>query len=199
MLLGATEHDAIRTARGGETIPVDGEGVINLDALEAALQGASALVCLMLANNETGTIQPVAAAAALCRRYGALLHVDAVQAAGRMPVDLAALGADSLAISSHKMGGPAGAGALLLAPDRVLRALITGGGQEQGRRGGTPPVAIIAGFARRVRPDCPRPQRPARRDRGGGDRRRRRRAGGARIGSATPPALPYPGWRPRPS
>jgi cysteine desulfurase len=101
----------------------------------------------MLANNETGTIQPVAEAAALCRRHGALLHVDAVQAAGRMAFDLAALGADSAAISSHKLGGPAGAGALLLAPGRTVQPLIAGGGQERGRRGGTPPVAIIAGFA----------------------------------------------------
>ncbi len=147
LLLGATEHDAIRTARPGTVIPVDRNGVIDLDALAAALDGTPALVCLMLANNETGTIQPVAAAAELCRRYGALLHVDAVQAAGRMAIDMRALGADSLAVSSHKLGGPAGAGALLLAPERQVRALITGGGQEQGRRGGTPPVAPIAGFA----------------------------------------------------
>ena len=81
LLVGATEHDAVRAARADAvTIPVDGEGVIDLDALAAALPGAPALVCLMLANNETGTIQPVVAAAELCRRHGALLHVDAVQA-----------------------------------------------------------------------------------------------------------------------
>ncbi len=147
LLLSATEHDAIRAARPGEVIPVDHDGVIDLAALEAALAGPPAIVCLMLANNETGTIQPVAEAAALCRRHGALLHVDGVQAAGRMPVNMDALGADSLAISSHKLGGPAGAGALLLAPDRRLHPLITGGGEEQGRRGGTPAVAVIAGFA----------------------------------------------------
>ena len=98
-------------------LPVDRDGVADLDTLAALLaDGPAALVCLMLANNETGTIQPVAdAAAALCRRHGALLHVDAVQAAGRIAVDLAALGAHSLAISSHKLGGPPGAGALLLA------------------------------------------------------------------------------------
>jgi cysteine desulfurase len=155
LLLGATEHDAIRTARPGTVIPVDRDGVIDLDALAAALDGAPSLVCLMLANNETGTIQPVAAAAALCQKHGALLHVDAVQAAGRMAIDIRALGADSVALSSHKLGGPAGAGALLLAPDRLVRALITGGGQEQGRRGGTPPVAAIAGFAAAALQDAP--------------------------------------------
>lgn len=148
LLIGATEHDAVRAARtDAEIIPVDSDGVIDLAALEAALAGPPALVCLMLANNETGTLQPVAVAAALCRSHGALLHVDAVQAAGRVAIDLRALGADSLALSSHKVGGPMGAGALLLAPDRVATALILGGGQERGRRGGTPPLPAIAGFA----------------------------------------------------
>ncbi|MEJ1977779.1 MAG: aminotransferase class V-fold PLP-dependent enzyme [Acetobacteraceae bacterium] len=148
LLISATEHDAVRAARADAAIiPVDQDGVVDLDALAAALAGPPALVCLMLANNETGTVQPVAAAAALCRRHGALLHVDAVQAAGRMPVDLRTLGADSLALSSHKVGGPMGAGALLLAPDRVATALIPGGGQERGRRGGAPALSAIAGFA----------------------------------------------------
>ncbi len=148
VLIGATEHDAVRAARpDAETLPVDGDGVLRLDELAAALPGDPALVCLMLANNETGTIQPVAAAASLCRRHGARLHVDAVQAAGRIPTDLRALGAHSLALSSHKLGGPAGAGALLLADGMDGPALIVGGGQERGRRGGTPPVAAIAGFA----------------------------------------------------
>ncbi|HEY1931369.1 MAG TPA: aminotransferase class V-fold PLP-dependent enzyme [Acetobacteraceae bacterium] len=150
LIVGATEHDAVRAAAGDAAIlPVDREGVADLEALARILaDGPPALLCLMLANNETGTIQPVAEAAALCRRYGARLHVDAVQAAGRMPVSLTALGADSLAISSHKLGGPAGAGALLLAPEvSSFAPLITGGGQERGRRGGTPPVAAIAGFA----------------------------------------------------
>ncbi len=148
LLIGATEHDAVRMARpDAEVIPVDGHGRVDLAALARALQGGPALVCLMLANNETGTIQPVAEAAALCHRAGALLHVDAVQAAGRIPTDLRGLGADSLAVSSHKLGGPAGAGAWLLAPATGGPALIMGGGQERGRRGGTPPVAAIAGFA----------------------------------------------------
>jgi cysteine desulfurase len=149
-IVSATEHDAIRAATPDAAIlPVDGDGVADLEQLEAMLaDGPPAFVCLMLANNETGTIQPVAAAAGLCRRYGAILHMDAVQAAGRMAVDFAALGCHSMALSSHKLGGPAGAGALLLAPEvSHIAPLIAGGGQERGRRGGTPPVAVIAGFA----------------------------------------------------
>ena len=151
LIVGATEHDAVRAAAAGAAVlPVDGQGVADLDALTRLLAaGGPALVCLMLANNETGTIQPVAQAAALCRPAGALMHVDAVQAAGRMAVDPAALGADSVAISSHKLGGPAGAGALLLGPraSNLITPLIAGGGQERGRRGGTPPLPAIAGFA----------------------------------------------------
>ena len=149
VLVSATEHEAVRAARtDATTLPVDGVGRLALDALHAALAGGGpALVCLMLANNETGTIQPVAEAAAICRRHGARLHVDAVQAAGRITTNLHALGADSLALSSHKLGGPTGAGALLLAPGVDGPALIVGGGQERGRRGGTPSVAAIAGFA----------------------------------------------------
>ena len=150
LLIGATEHDAIRAAAPAAlTVPVRANGVVDLDALAAMLaDGLPALVCLMLANNETGTIQPVAEAAAICRAHGALLHVDAVQAAGRMAVDFSGLGADSMAISSHKLGGPTGVGALLLTPAlSAVAPLIRGGGQERGRRGGTSPVAAIAGFA----------------------------------------------------
>lgn len=150
LVVGATEHDAVRAAAlGAVLLPVDRDGVAELGALEALLaEGPPALVCLMLANNETGTIQPIAEAAAICRRHGAVLHVDAVQAAGRMDVSLLALGAHAAAVSSHKLGGPPGAGALLLAPElAVIAPLIAGGGQERGRRGGTPPLAAIAGFA----------------------------------------------------
>ena len=149
-VISAIEHDAVRSAAADAVIvPVRPDGVVDLEALEAQLRdGVASLVCLMLANNETGIIQPVREAAAICRRRGALLHVDAIQAAGRMPVRLDLLGAHSLAISSHKLGGPAGVGALLLAPDAPFTApLIGGGGQERGRRGGTPAAALIAGFA----------------------------------------------------
>jgi cysteine desulfurase len=150
IIISAIEHDAVRSAaHGAAVIPVHVSGAVDLDALDTVLaDGVASLVGLMLANNETGVIQPMREAAAICRRHGALLHVDAIQAAGRMPVRLDLLGAHSLAISSHKLGGPAGVGALLLAPDAPFAApLIGGGGQERGRRGGTPAAPLIAGFA----------------------------------------------------
>ena len=156
LIVGATEHDAIRAAAPGATPwPVDRQGVARLDLLERLLAGTPALVCLMLANNETGVIQPVTEAARLCHAHGALLHVDAAQAAGRIPVDLAALGADSLAVSGHKMGAPKGAGALILAPGRDVLAAMPGGGQERGRRGGTPALPAIAGLGAACRVMAP--------------------------------------------
>jgi cysteine desulfurase len=150
LIISAIEHDAVRAAAHEPVIlPVGADGVADLQALEMLLRdGVPSLVCLMLANNETGVIQPVQQAAVICRRHAALLHVDAVQGGGRLDVSLPVLGANSLAISSHKLGGPAGVGALLLAPDTPFAAPLTGGGgQERGRRGGTQPVALIAGFA----------------------------------------------------
>jgi cysteine desulfurase len=150
-IYGATEHDAIRLAPSvGFILPVHGNGVANTALLETFLEEEErrSLVCIMLANNETGTINPIDTILPICRRHGARLHIDAVQAAGRMPVRLDQLGANSLAISSHKLGGPAGAGALLLnGVHKFGPPLLRGGGQESGRRGGTPPVAVIAGFA----------------------------------------------------
>jgi cysteine desulfurase len=152
VLAGATEHQAVRAAAScheHETLPVLPSGQVDLSALHAWLRRhPGALVCLMLANNETGVLHPIAEAAALCHAHGALLHVDAVQAAGRIEISLPALGADSLAISGHKLGGPMGAGAVLLSPSAPpLAALIAGGGQERGRRGGTQALPAIAGFA----------------------------------------------------
>lgn len=147
VLAGATEHPAVlRAAPEAALLPVLADGTLDLAALEAALAASvPALVCLMAANNETGVLHPIAEAAALCRRHGALLHVDAVQAAGRVEVAWGL--ADSLALSGHKMGGPKGAGALLLRPGLDVAPIIAGGGQERGRRGGTEPLPAIAGLA----------------------------------------------------
>ncbi len=148
VIVGATEHDAVRSAAPDATIlPVDSDGVADLHALTAQLAGTSpTLVCLMWANNETGVVQPIAEAAAICRHHGALLHVDAVQAAGRIPVELGSV--HSMAISSHKLGGPPGAGALLLAPEVAgISPMISGGGQERGRRGGAHGLPAVAGLA----------------------------------------------------
>ncbi len=147
ILAGATEHPAVlRAAPDATILPVRPDGTIDLAALEAALSaGGPALVCLMAANNETGVLHPIADAAAICRTHGALLHIDAVQAAGRLPVTLD--GADSLAISGHKIGGPKGAGALVLRAGLDVAPIIAGGGQERGRRGGTEPLPAIAGMA----------------------------------------------------
>ena len=157
LLVGATEHPSVLAGgRFGadrvQTIDVDGAGRLDLADLERRLaalsgEGKRALVSVMLANNETGTIQPVAEIAALARRFGALVHTDAIQAAGRIPVDVAALGVDLLTLSAHKLGGPQGAGALVLGGDLVSpMPLVVGGGQEKYSRAGTENVAAIAGF-----------------------------------------------------
>jgi cysteine desulfurase len=154
LFISAIEHSSVRA--GGrfareaiEDLPVDADGRLDLAALaEALTQAARPLVSVMLANNETGVIQPVAEAAALVHAAGGLLHVDAVQAAGRIPCDIGALGADLLTLSAHKIGGPKGVGALLRARDDIHFAdpLIRGGGQERGLRAGTENVAGIAAF-----------------------------------------------------
>ena len=105
-----------------------------------------ALVALMLANNETGVIQPVAEAARIAHAHGALFHCDAVQAAGKIAVDFDALGADLMTVSAHKLGGPPGVGALIVADHVPLTAQQRGGGQERGRRAGTENLAGIVGF-----------------------------------------------------
>jgi cysteine desulfurase len=150
VLRGATEHDAIRAAaRDAIIIPVDANGQADLAALEALLaaQKSAALVCLMAANNETGVLHDIAAAGRICDAHGALLHVDAVQAVGRDNRDWFGLGAASIAVSGHKFGAPMGAGALIVSAGRAVTPLLLGGGQEQGRRGGTPALPAIAGLA----------------------------------------------------
>jgi cysteine desulfurase len=153
LLVSAVEH--VSVLAGGrfpadriEAVPVDGDGVVRLDALKEMLEKpGKALVSVMLANNETGVIQPVADVAKLARSAGALVHSDAIQAAGRMPVDIAALGVDVLTLSAHKIGGPQGAGAIVTAGGALAFApLLAGGGQERRNRAGTENVASIAGF-----------------------------------------------------
>jgi cysteine desulfurase len=150
LLVSAIEHPSVRS--GGrfsavEEIPVTTAGLVDLAALERRLAACSRpLVSIMLANNETGVIQPVAAAAALVHAAGGLLHVDAVQGPGRIACDIKALGADLLTLSAHKIGGPQGVGALVRRDGLAINPLIKGGGQERSARGGTENVAGIAGF-----------------------------------------------------
>jgi cysteine desulfurase len=156
LLISAVEHPSVLAggrfpAAAVERLPVAGGGQIDLSAVErglAALGRGQALVSLMLANNETGVVQPVSQAARLAHDAGALLHVDAVQAAGRISCDINALGADLLTLSGHKIGAPKGVGALVRrdAALPVAEPLIKGGGQERGLRAGTENVAGIAGF-----------------------------------------------------
>ena len=154
LLVGATEHPSVLA--GGrfppdraKTIPVDGDGVVDLDRLEAMLATANGqtLVSVMAANNETGVVQPVAEVARIAHAAGALVHTDAVQAAGRVAVDIGSLGVDVLTLSAHKIGGPQGAGAIVRADEALTFApLVTGGGQERRLRAGTENVTAIAGF-----------------------------------------------------
>jgi cysteine desulfurase len=154
LLISAIEHSSVRTGGrfppgGVADIAVDADGRVDLAALADALAKVSRpLVSIMLANNETGVVQPVAQAAAIVHAAGGLLHVDAVQAAGRIACDINALGADLLTLSAHKIGGPKGVGALIRAREDIHfpDPLIRGGGQERGLRAGTENVAGIAAF-----------------------------------------------------
>jgi cysteine desulfurase len=156
LLVSAIEHPSVLA--GGrfdavEKLPVTGAGVLDLEALEARLRataqdGITPLVSVMLANNETGVVQPIRAVADRVHGAGGVLHVDAVQAAGRMPCDMEALGADLLTVSAHKIGGPTGVGALIRrdASLQLSKPLLQGGGQERGLRAGTENVPGIVGF-----------------------------------------------------
>ena len=150
LLVSAIEHPSVRSGgrfAAAEEIPVTDDGVIDLAALKRRLAGASRpLVSIMLANNETGVVQPVARAAELVHAVGGLLHIDAVQGPGRIDCDFAALGADLMTLSAHKIGGPQGVGALLKREALELEPLLRGGGQERGARAGTENVPGIAGF-----------------------------------------------------
>lgn len=149
LIVSAVEHESVRNvAPHAEIIPVDADGVVDLTILARMLAASAepALVSVMLANNETGVLQPVAEVVRLARAAGALVHCDAVQAAGKVPVNLHGLGVDYLSLSAHKLGGPTGIGALAVANGAPLVPDRKGGGQESNRRAGTENVAGIAGF-----------------------------------------------------
>lgn len=167
-----------RPGVGRDIIAVNESGVIDLAALDRALSNPSScdliagssladkldaavkpqhdggkyktLISVMLANNETGVIQPIREVVEIARKYGALVHCDAVQALGKIPLDFSALGVDMMTVSAHKMGGPVGAAALVVRDKLPISPLLLGGGQEKNRRAGTENVAAIAGFAKAV-------------------------------------------------
>jgi cysteine desulfurase len=149
LLISAIEHPSVRS--GGrfaafEDVPATPDGVVDLKALERRLTPGGTLVSVMLANNETGVVQPICEVAELVHRADGLLHVDAVQGPGRIVCDFKELGVDLMTLSGHKIGGPQGVGALIRRPGLDVAPLIKGGGQERGARAGTENVAAIAGF-----------------------------------------------------
>lgn len=154
VVVGAAEHPCVieparDLARAGWTVrelALDPRGAYDLDDLSRALAEPTGLVCAMLAHNETGVLQPVAAIAQRARAAGAWVHTDAVQALGKIPVDFAGLGVHAMSLSAHKLGGPKGAGALVLDKRIELRPLLHGGGHESGMRSGTENVPAIVGF-----------------------------------------------------
>ena len=162
ILASAIEHHAVldpvawlEADQGADVrwLPVDALGRVELAAVERELaEGDRVALCtVMWANNEIGTVQPVAEIAALCRAAGVAFHTDAVQALGHVPLDLGELGADAVTLSSHKVGGPFGVGALVVDPDRPLVPVLHGGGQEREVRSGTLDAPAIAAFAAAVR------------------------------------------------
>jgi cysteine desulfurase len=157
LLVSAIEH--VSVLAGGRFPPglvgrigVTPDGLIDLDGLRRSLsEGAPALVSIMAANNETGAVQPIAAAAEIVHSAGSLLHVDSIQALGKIPFDIKELGADLVSLSAHKIGGPKGIGALVAGEGvEGVEPVLRGGGQERGHRAGTENVAGIAGFGAAV-------------------------------------------------
>jgi cysteine desulfurase len=156
LIISAIEHPSVlEAARNSgkevDILPVDGEGVVDLKGLERLLAaGPKTLISVMLANNETGVIEPIGEIVGLAHARGAMVHTDAVQALGKIPVNFSLLGADLVSLSAHKLGGPAGTGALIVRDGLALDPLVHGGGQELRRRAGTENLAAIAGFAAAV-------------------------------------------------
>jgi cysteine desulfurase NifS len=202
LITSAIEHPAVSescrslAAEGFETtiLPVNRDGLVEPDSLAAALRSDTILVSIMLANNETGAVQPIAALARMAHVHGALFHTDAVQALGKMPVDMAELEVDLLTISAHKVSGPKGVGALFIRQGVEIEPLIHGGGQEWGLRAGTENVAGIVGFGKA----CALARRRLETDRGESLARLRDMLAtgiaeilpGARVNSSKAPRLP---------
>ena len=155
LVISSVEHPATVAAaaklqrRGWqvECCPVDHLGVVHLEALESLLKPPTRLVSLIWGQSEVGTLQPIEAIGRRCREAGVLLHVDAVQVVGHQPLEFNQLPIDLLSLAGHKLQGPRGVGALIVRSDLKLKPFIGGGGQESGRRGGTEPVALVAGLA----------------------------------------------------
>ena len=154
VVISAVEHPAVREAAGGlegtgyevTSIGVDADGLVSSAELAGALRPDTALVAVMWANNEVGAVQPIEEIAAICREAGVPLHVDAVQAAGRLPIDVSRVPVSTLALSAHKLYGPQGVGALYVRGGVTVAPVLFGGGQEKGLRSGTENVTGIAGF-----------------------------------------------------
>lgn len=150
----ATEHPAVletaqdlgRTGTDTVVLPVEANGILDLARLDAVLDERTLLVSVMAANNEIGVLQPMPEIAARCRAFGTLLHTDATQAAGRLPIDVEDWNVDLLSLSAHKMYGPKGAGALFVRSGVAIQPMITGGGQQEGKRSGTIATPLVVGF-----------------------------------------------------
>ncbi|WP_420404336.1 cysteine desulfurase family protein [Nisaea sp.] len=195
VVTSAVEHEAVLAAvPDAVRLPVDPDGILDLDALQSALEtrGPETVVSVQWANNETGALQPMAEIVGVARKFGALVHSDAVQAAGKVALDVTSVGADLLSLSAHKIGGPAGVGALYVREGLDLVAQQSGGGQEKGRRSGTENKIGIIGFGAAAEAAC---ETLADWDRVAGLRDRfeaavRAAGPGARIFSAAVPRLP---------
>ena len=159
LIASAIEHEAVLNTlralgrRGWRTtlLPLDASGVVSPDRLREAISADTAIVSVMHANNEIGTVQPIAALAAIAHEHGALVHTDAVQSAGKIPVDVRALGVDLLSLSAHKFNGPKGAGVLWIKRGTRMQPVVTGGKHERNRRAGTENVPALAGLGAAAR------------------------------------------------